>query len=102
MRVAIPHELDKEEVRRRLRDHSHEIGDAIPGGVANVATGWPSDDRMTLNVGAMGQTVTGHIDVESNQVVLELSLPPMLSFIEPIVAAAVRDQGQKMLAPPKD
>ena len=49
MRVAIPHQLEREEVRRRLRDNSHKIADNIPGGV--VTTEWPSTDRMTMATG---------------------------------------------------
>ena len=40
MRVPIAHTLPKEEVRRRLRERSHEIANFIPGGMADVTTGW--------------------------------------------------------------
>ena len=101
MQVAIPHNLTREEVRRRMRENGGNIGDHIPGGMADVHTSWSSEDRMELSVGAMGQTVNGHVDIEDNQVVFHMVLPPMLGFIEPIVAGAIRDQGHKMLAPPK-
>ena len=38
MRVPISHSLGKEEVRRRLQSHSHEIAQYIPGGMADVTT----------------------------------------------------------------
>lgn len=101
MDVAIPHNLPREEVRRRMRENSHKIGDQIPGGMADVATTWPSEDRMTLAITAMGQAINGHIDIEDSQVVFHVLLPPALGFIKPIVEGALRDQGQKMLAPPK-
>ena len=101
MDVAIPHNLGREEVRRRMRDNSHSIGDQIPGGMADVQTSWPSEDRMNLSINAMGQAITGHIDIEDHQVVFHVLLPPALGFIKPIVEGALRDQGQKMLAPPK-
>lgn len=97
MRVPIAHDLPKEEVRRRLRERSHEIADFVPGGMAEVATGWPDEDRMTLNVRAMGQGIDGQVIIEDHQVVFEVNLPPMLSFVEPMVAGAIRDQGQKLL-----
>ena len=101
MQVAIPHQLGREEVRRRLKGSSHQIGDSIPGGMADVRTNWSSEDRMEMTIVAMGQNLTGHIDVEDDQVVFLMNLPPALGFIEPIVAGAIRQQGQKMLAPPK-
>ena len=45
MRVTLPHSLGKEEVRRRMHKHAHEIGSFFPAGLARVTTGWPSDDR---------------------------------------------------------
>lgn len=100
MRIAIPHGLDKAEVRHRLKSRSHEIADQFPGGMARVDTSWPSEDRMTMAVEAMGQTMNGAIDIEEGQVVFEFDLPPALSFIEPIIEGAIRKQGQKLLAPP--
>lgn len=101
MQVAIPHSLGVEEARRRLKANSHAIGDQIPGGMADVRTGWPSENRMTMAISAMGQALTGHIDVEDSQVVLTMELPPALSFIQPIVEGAIRQSGQKLLAPPE-
>ena len=100
MEVAIPHNLGRDEVRNRLRSRSHMIGEGIPGGMADVRTAWPSDDRMTLDIAAMGQVLAGHIDVEDSQVVLHMDLPPALGFLEPIVEGAIRQQGQKLLAGP--
>jgi hypothetical protein len=101
MEVAIPHQLGREEVRRRLRENSHTMADSIPGGMAEVTTSWPSDDRMNMAISAMGQALVGHIDIADSQVVLNIDLPPALGFLQPIVEGAIRQQGQKLLAPPK-
>ena len=97
MRVAIPHNLDDETVRNRLKSRSHEIADRIPLPGAMVRTDWPSENRMNLSVQAMGQSVVGHVDVEPGQLVFEIPLPPALGFIEPMVAGAIRDHGHKLL-----
>lgn len=101
MQVAIPHQLGREEARRRLHANSHKLSDSFPGGMANAQTSWPSENRMALAVQAMGQSVTGHIDIEDSQVVLNVELPPALAFIEPLVSGAIRQSGQKLLAPPE-
>jgi len=101
MQVAIPHNLGREEVRRRFRDNAHKIGDNIPGGMADVRTNWPSEDRMTMDITAMGQHLAGHIDIEDNQVLFEMDLPGALSFLEPIIGGAIRRQGQDLLEGPK-
>ncbi|OBX19430.1 hypothetical protein A9995_06620 [Erythrobacter sp. QSSC1-22B] len=98
MRVPIAHELPREEVRRRLHERSHEIASFVPGGMADVTTAWPNEDLMTLAVRAMGQGIDGRIIIEDHQVVFEVDLPLALSFVEPMVAGAIRDKGQKLLA----
>jgi hypothetical protein len=100
MDIAIPHSLGREEARRRLRENGHRMADGFPGGMAQVTTGWPSEDRMDMAIAAMGQSLTGHIDVGDAQVVLCIDVPPALGFIRPIVEGAIRQQGQKLLAPP--
>lgn len=97
MRIALPHELGREEVRRRLKERSHEIADYIPGGLANVETSWQSEDVMQLDVNAMGQNITGDIEVEDDQVVFTIELPAMLSFVKPMIESAIRSNGTKLL-----
>lgn len=100
MQVAIPHQLGRDEVRRRLKGSSHEIADAIPGGMADVHTSWASEDCMEMTIQAMGQNLSGRIDIADDQVVFAINLPPALGFVEPIVEAAIRQNAQKLLAPP--
>jgi hypothetical protein len=97
MRVPIPHDLPKEEVRRRLSSRSHEIVNFIPGGMAQVTTAWPDVDTMKLGVRALGQGIDGRVLIEDRQVVFEIDLPPALAFVEPAVAGAIRQQGTKLL-----
>ena len=99
MRVPIAHTLPKEEVRRRLRERNHEIANFVPGGMADVTTGWPNEDQMDLSVRAMGQGIDGRVLIEEHEVVFEVDLPPALSFVEPMIAGAIRDKGQKLLTP---
>lgn len=97
MRVAVPHNLPREEVRRRLRERSGDIANHIPGGMAQVTSSWAGEDRMHLSVAALGATVDGDVTIEDNQVVFQVTLPPALSFFEPIVAKAIQTNGQKLL-----
>ncbi len=97
MRVAIPHSLGREEVRRRLRGETHRLADYMPGGMAEVVHTWPTEDRMDLSVKAMGSSVDGHVLIEDAQVVFEVKLPLALSFIEPMIAGAVEEKGRKLL-----
>lgn len=97
MRVALPHNLGREEVRKRLSSRSHEIGDMIPGGMAQVTSSWPTDDLMELTVCALGQTITGDIEIYEAQVVIAFDLPPTLSFLRPMIEGAVRSNAARLL-----
>lgn len=98
MRVPIPHELPREEARRRLRANAHKMVEHIPGPMAEVLTDWPSEDRMNLTITAMGQTLAGTVDIEEHRLVVDITLPAMLSFMEPAISGAMQQQGQKLLA----
>ena len=45
----------------------------------------------------MGQNLRGIVNVEESQLVFEIALPPALSFLEPIISGAIKQQGQKLL-----
>ncbi len=98
MQVPISHDLPKEEVRRRLRERSHEIADHIPGGMAEITTDWSSEDQMDMTITAMGQNLVGKVEIEDNRMVLSVDLPMALSFVQPVIEAAMKKQGQKLLS----
>ena len=97
MRVAIPHSLGRDEARHRMAARSGEIAGFIPGGLADVATHWPSADRMDMRIAAMGQQITGSIEIEDSAVVLSIDLPPALGFVEPMIRGVIAEKGQKLL-----
>lgn len=97
MRVTLPHKLSREEVRRRMHEHGHEIADHFPAGMASVETYWPKEDQMGLTVLAMGQQIDGQIDILDDAVVIEMDLPPMLSFLSGVIESSVSKHGGKLL-----
>lgn len=97
MRIAIPHNLGREEVRRRLHARLPEVAQFVPGGLAEVETGWADEDRATLMVRAMMQEISGSIDIDDAQVVFTVNLPPALSFVEPAIRGAIENKGRKLL-----
>lgn len=97
MRIAIPHSIGKDEARRRVRERSGEIANFVPG-FASVSTNWQSDDRMDLTVGAMGQEMTGSIEVGESEVAFTVELPVALSFVEPMIRSQIEAKGRKLLA----
>ncbi|KEO89189.1 hypothetical protein EH31_14240 [Erythrobacter longus] len=97
MRIALPHKLGREEVRRRMHAHAHEIGSYFPPGMASVETDWPHEDRMDLYITAAGQQIEGGIDISDDTVVIDLDLPAILGFLGGTLERAVRKHGGKLL-----
>lgn len=99
MRVVLPHDLTKEEVRARMQKHGDEIGGFFPPGLAKVTTAWPSEDRMSIIAVVMGQTIPGGVEVRDKDVVIEMDLPLLLGVMKGPLEAAVRKEGGRLLAP---
>jgi hypothetical protein len=68
--------------------------------MAQVETNWPNEDTMAMHVRAMGQELTGRVELEEGKLVFDVTLPPALSFIEPMISGAIEQSGQKLIAGP--
>lgn len=99
MRVTLPHDLTKDEVRRRMRAHAGEIADFFPAGLAKVSTGWPNEDRMSITAEVVGYAIPGGVDIRDNEVVIEMDLPLLLGLMKGPLEAAVKKEGKRLLAP---
>ena len=97
MRVTLPHEIGREEVKRRLHDHAHEIADYFPGGMARVTTEWPQDHIMNLTVSVVGQNVDGAIEAYDDHVVIELDIPRALSFLRGTIENSMKKEASRLL-----
>lgn len=94
--VDLPHNLGAEEAKRRMQGGIGRLKDHVPGGSAQVESRWEGD-RMYLEVRAMGQEVTGHIDVEQRKVRLELMVPPVLALFAGKIEGLIRARGAELL-----
>jgi putative polyhydroxyalkanoate system protein len=93
--VDLPHNLGKDEARRRIANNIHKLEQHFPGG-AQVQSGWIGD-QLNLNVVAMGQAVTGTIDVQESKVHVKLELPPMLAMFSSMIQGALQAKGDVLL-----
>jgi hypothetical protein len=69
-----------------------QFGDKI----ASIDETW-NGDRMEFRVGAMGQTINGHLDVMEDQVRVEVQLPWILAMIAEKAKTFIQKQGTLML-----
>lgn len=94
--VSIPHNLGKIEARRRLQGGLSGLKSQFGDKVASIHESW-SGDRMDFHVGAMGQSVSGHVDVMEEQVRVEVQLPWLLAMIAERAKSFIQKQGTLML-----
>jgi putative polyhydroxyalkanoate system protein len=93
--VDLPHNLGKDEARRRIANNIHKLEEHIPGG-AQVQSGW-SGDQLNLEVAAMGQQVNASIDVLETKVHLKVLLPGMLGMFAGVIQGALQKKGSVLL-----
>ena len=94
--VTISHELGKEQAKERIQSSLGQIRAQIAPYVSSVEERWIGD-RLDFNVVAMGQTVTGGIEVFEAFVRVDILLPGILRFVAGLITPPVRDAATKLL-----
>lgn len=94
--LTIPHELGRTEARRRV-DEGFANFSRHMGAVAGALTKDWTGDRLSFAFAALGQRITGTIDVEDSAIRLELLLPNLLAMMADKVKGRLRKEGQILL-----
>lgn len=95
--IDIPHNLGRDEARRRMAAGIGKLASHIPGGAATVTHSWPSQDQLSLTVATMGVEVPCTVDAEDARLRVTLQLPAMLSLMSGPIKAIVQQQGERLL-----
>ena len=93
--VDLPHNLGKDEARRRIANNIHRLQEHIPGG-AKVESGW-AGDQLNLSVHALGDSVQSTIDVEETKVRVKVLLPGLLGMFAGPIQVALQKKGDLLL-----
>ena len=93
--VDLPHNLGKDEARRRIASNIHKLQDHIPGG-AKVESGW-AGDQLNLRVEALGDSVQTAIDVQETRVHVKVLLPGLLGMFAAPIQAMLQKKGNLLL-----
>jgi Putative polyhydroxyalkanoic acid system protein (PHA_gran_rgn) len=89
--ISIPHQLGRAEARCRIEGGFAKIINLLPGSTGAPTQRWDGD-RLIFSVAALGQTVSGVIQVLDATVTMELELPPVLR----VLASGVKERLQKI------
>jgi len=94
--VVIPHQLGRVEARRRLETGLGQLKHSFADKVTSIEEAW-AGDRLDIRVGALGQSITGNLDVGEDQVRVELQLPWMLAMLAEKAKGLIQKQGTLLL-----
>lgn len=93
--VTIPHELGRAEARRRVDAGFGDLSRHL-GSVGAVTRTWDGD-RLSFSFAAMGQAISGVIDVADRAVRLEVLLPNLLAMVAGKIQGRLQKEGQLLL-----
>ena len=94
--VSIPHQLGRAEARRRIEAGFVNISRQLPGSGGTCGQRWDGD-RLTFSVAALGQSISGVIDVFDAAVAIQIELPGVLGMIANGLEARLRNATQLLL-----
>jgi hypothetical protein len=97
--VNIPHQLGKDEARRRIDEGFGRMQQQMTGGMSAMIAftqRWEGD-RLHFEGNGLGQKLTGRVDVRAESVDIQIDLPEMLAAIADLVTGRVEQEGQKLL-----
>ena len=94
--VSIPHRLTRDDARARLKDGAQRLRTQFGGQAANVEEHW-QDYHAEFKFTAMGQSITGRMDVEADAINLAVDVPWMLAMLADKIKGRIEQEGRKLL-----
>ena len=94
--LSIPHQLTREEAKRRIREQIAHAQQQFGGLLGVVEERW---DGYTLDakIAAAGQTITARAVVEDRTVEVSVARPWMLAMLAGGVRKGIEERGRKLL-----
>lgn len=94
--LSIPHALGRGEARRRIDEGFGQLAGHLGGAAGALSKSWEGD-RMRFSLQAVGQSITGFIDIADQEVKLEVVLPGFLGMIAGKLKGRLQKEGQILL-----
>ena len=94
--LTLPHELGRAEARRRIDEGFAGFAQHM-GGVAGALTKAWDGDRLSFALQALGQGISGTIDVEDRAIRLEVLMPNILALMANKLKGRLKSEGQLLL-----
>jgi hypothetical protein len=94
--ISIPHQLGRDEARRRIEAGFANMLQKLPGSSAASTQRWDGD-RLSFGGSALGQHLSGVINVGDTAVTMEIMLPGVLGTIAAALKGRLIEAGRLLL-----
>lgn len=94
--ATVSHTLGREAAKRRIAGSLDRIRAQLATVARGIEESW-TGDRLDFRLTALGQAISGHLDVFDDYVRVEIMLPGMLGFLGNRISSRVQDFGIKLL-----
>jgi hypothetical protein len=99
--ITISHDLGRQGATDRLRSGLDRVRDRLGMVKMQLVEERWDGDSLHFGVAALGQTVSGRVDVADDLVRVEVALPWLLAAFAEKIKVGVQKQGQILLEKPK-
>jgi hypothetical protein len=94
--VTVPHQLSREEAKSRVKGGMGQVRQQLAPFVGTMEESW-TEDRMEFRLTAVGQNISGRLEVMDEAVRVEVELPWMLRLLGETLQKRIGKQGKLML-----
>ena len=94
--VSIPHRLGRAEAKARLQSGAERLRSQFGGQATQVQETW-QDYHADFRFAAMGQAITGRMDVLDDAIKLSVDVPWIFAMIADKIRGRLETEGRKLL-----
>jgi hypothetical protein len=95
--ITIPHKLTRAEATTRVTESVERFKQQMGSvGLGQMRHAW-AGDRLSFHAQALGQTITGRVDVNDHDLKIEVDLPALLAGFADKLRGKLQREGPKLL-----
>ena len=94
--ISLPHNLTQDEARRRIQSGIADARNQFVGKMTQVEDRW-TDNHLEFKFAALGQPITGRLDVLPSSINVSIDLPWLLAMLADKIKPEVEQRGRKLL-----
>jgi hypothetical protein len=100
IQISIPHDLGRQEAKRRIEGHLGELRQQSAGLIGRFEEHW-SGDSMEFTAAVLGTPITGRLQIEDQVVDVEVDLPWFLAALASGVRQTLESNTRLLLEGPR-